>query len=175
MSSVQDLSFHPYQLKITAGLKSVSSRLPNIPKDIFNIKYRCTYRIIILLFIQNSLCNQHTEAISCLNQEFKILNILKWWQGWKCECKASKKVCIYCSRRKTPDSTWGCLSEALGKLGFWEFGWGRVWGKGGTEEVSLQATWDQGGQILSQLGGFQVSRRGLERGAKSKGNAPCIL
>ncbi len=30
---------------------------------------------------------------------------------------------------------------------------------------------------LSQLGGFQVSRRGLERGAKgiSKGNVPCIL
>jgi hypothetical protein len=68
-------------------------------------------------------------------------------------------------------------------LGIWR---GRVWEKGGSGEVSLQATWDRGGRILSQLGGFQVSRRGSERGtkgdkgelargAKSKGNAPCIL
>ena len=51
-------------------------------------------------------------------------------------------------------------------MGFWEFGGGRVRGKG----------WDRGGQltsnlrprwtVLSQLGGFQVSREGLERGAK---------
>ncbi len=41
----------------------------------------------------------------------------------------------------------------------------------GKGEVSLQATLDRGGQILSQLGGFQVSERGLERGARgiSKG------
>jgi hypothetical protein len=39
-----------------------------------------------------------------------------------------------------------------------------------------------GGRFLSQLGGFQVSRRGtkggkgeLARGSKSKGNAPCII
>ncbi len=30
----------------------------------------------------------------------------------------------------------------------------------------LQATWIQGGRILSQQGGFQVSREGLERGTK---------
>jgi hypothetical protein len=41
--------------------------------------------------------------------------------------------------------------------GFWEFGGERV----GSGEVSLQATWERGGRILSQLGGFQVSRRGL--------------
>jgi hypothetical protein len=38
-------------------------------------------------------------------------------------------------------------------------------------EVSLQAIGDQGGWILSQQGGFQVSERGSERGARgiSKG------
>ncbi len=48
--------------------------------------------------------------------------------------------------------------------------------------VSLRATQERGGQFLSQLGGFQVSRRGqrgrkgeLARGDKSKGNAPCIV
>ncbi len=48
----------------------------------------------------------------------------------------------------------------------------------GTREVSSQATWDRGGRILSQLGGFQVSRRGYKR--KTKGNwqhcnlCPCV-
>ncbi len=54
-------------------------------------------------------------------------------------------------------------------MGFWEFGGGRVWGRVGAREVSLQATCDRGGRILSQLGGFQVSRRGLkgeQRGGK---------
>jgi hypothetical protein len=70
-----------------------------------------------------------------------------------------------------------------GVLGIWR---GEGWEGVGTGEVSLQATWDRGGRILSQLGGFQVSRRGLkgEQGEtkgnqqgerKSKGNAPCIL
>ncbi len=36
----------------------------------------------------------------------------------------------------------------------------------GNGEVSLRATWERGGRILSQQGGFQVSREGLERGAK---------
>ncbi len=90
----------------------------------------------------------------------------------------------YCSGQKMPDSSWGRLSEALGKLGFWEFERGRGWVKGRAGEVSLQATWDPGGQILSQLGGFQVSRKGVRKGSKgrsargeekSKGNAPCIL
>ncbi len=38
-------------------------------------------------------------------------------------------------------------------------------------EFSLQAIGDQGGRILSQQGGFQVSERGSERGARgnSKG------
>jgi hypothetical protein len=46
---------------------------------------------------------------------------------------------------------------------------GGVGKKGGTGEVSSQATWDRGGRILSQLGGFQVSRKGSkgeQRGAK---------
>ncbi len=29
----------------------------------------------------------------------------------------------------------------------------------GDDEISLRATWDQGGRILSQQGGFQVSKR----------------
>jgi hypothetical protein len=80
-------------------------------------------------------------------------------------------------------SQWGA-----GYLGFREFGGGRVLWKGERGEVSLQATWDRGGRILSQLGGFQVSGRGSgkrrgeqgEQGewakgnGKSKGNAPCI-
>ncbi len=37
--------------------------------------------------------------------------------------------------------------------------------KGGVRGVSLQATRDRGGRFLSQLGGFQVSRRG-QRGEK---------
>jgi hypothetical protein len=42
----------------------------------------------------------------------------------------------------------------------------------GNGEVSLRATWERGGRILSQLGGFQVSRegekgeQGEQRGAK---------
>ncbi len=39
-------------------------------------------------------------------------------------------------------------------LGFWEFGGGRDWEGVQKGEVSLQATWDQGGPILSHLGGF---------------------
>jgi hypothetical protein len=44
---------------------------------------------------------------------------------------------------------------------------GEQMGRDGYEEISLQATWDQGGRILSQQGGFQVSKRGQER--KQKG------
>ncbi len=51
------------------------------------------------------------------------------------------------------------------------FGSGKPWGVGilgrvvyepgeGNGEVSLRATWERGGRILSQLGGFQVSREG---------------
>jgi hypothetical protein len=48
--------------------------------------------------------------------------------------------------------------------------WGADGGDG-DEEISLRATWDQGGRILSQQGGFQVSKRGQEREQKeiSKG------
>ncbi len=50
--------------------------------------------------------------------------------------------------------------------------WGSRKGEGGkrvgSRGVSLQATWDGGGRILSQLGGFQVSRRGPKGGAKGK-------
>jgi hypothetical protein len=73
-------------------------------------------------------------------------------------------------------------------LGFREFGKGRAGGGGrvGSKGVSLRATGSRGGRVLSQLGGFQVSRVGskrdkgegkedLARGGKSKGNAPCIV
>ncbi len=48
---------------------------------------------------------------------------------------------------------------------------GEQMGRDGDEEISLRAIWDQGGQILSQQGGFQVSKRGQEREQKgiSKG------
>jgi hypothetical protein len=55
-------------------------------------------------------------------------------------------------------------------------------GRDGNEEISLRATWDQGGRILSQLGGFQVSKgvkkgeqKGLQHGEKNKRkSATCI-
>jgi hypothetical protein len=54
--------------------------------------------------------------------------------------------------------------ENPGGSGFWDEG---VYEPGeGNGEVSLQATWIRGGRILSQQGGFQVSREGLERGTK---------
>ncbi len=54
--------------------------------------------------------------------------------------------------------------ENPGGSGFWGRG---VYEPGeGNGEVSLRATWEQGGRILSRQGGFQVSREGLERGAK---------
>ncbi len=40
----------------------------------------------------------------------------------------------------------------------------------GDEGISLRATWDQGGRILSQQGGFQVSK-GAKQGEMSKGKA----
>jgi hypothetical protein len=58
---------------------------------------------------------------------------------------------------------------AIWVRGIWR---GRVWGKGGSGEVSLQATWDRGGRILSQLGGFQVSERGSKgEQRETKGNS----
>jgi hypothetical protein len=54
--------------------------------------------------------------------------------------------------------------ENPGGSGFWG---GRVYEPGeGNGEVSLRATWIRGGRILSQQGGFQVSREELERGTK---------
>jgi hypothetical protein len=51
------------------------------------------------------------------------------------------------------------------------------WVGGYMGQVSLRATWERGGRILSQQGGFQVSRKGSkrkQRGAKgSKENMPC--
>ncbi len=35
---------------------------------------------------------------------------------------------------------------------------GEQMGRDGNDEISLRATWDQGGRILSQQGGFQVSK-----------------
>ncbi len=55
--------------------------------------------------------------------------------------------------------------------GYWEFGVGREWERVEKGEVSLRVTRERGGRILSQLGGFQVSKRGQEREQKgiSKG------
>jgi hypothetical protein len=40
---------------------------------------------------------------------------------------------------------------------------GEQMGREGDEKISLRATWEQGGRILLQQGGFQVSKRGQER------------
>ncbi len=49
--------------------------------------------------------------------------------------------------------------------GGWEFGMGREWGGVEKGEVSLQATWDQGGQDrFMPKEGFQVSK-GNKRGS----------
>ncbi len=48
--------------------------------------------------------------------------------------------------------------------GFWN---GEGMGRDGNGEISLRASWDQGGQILSQQGRFQVSKR--EQKGEQKG------
>jgi hypothetical protein len=46
-----------------------------------------------------------------------------------------------------------------------EFGMGREWGGDGKGEVSLRATWGQGGQDrITPKEGFQVSKREMEGG-----------
>ncbi len=49
---------------------------------------------------------------------------------------------------------------------------GEQMGRNGDEKISLRATWDQGGRILSQQGGFQVSKGDQQGEIKSKGKAP---
>ncbi len=59
---------------------------------------------------------------------------------------------------------------------------GEQTGRDGNEEISLRATWDQGGRILLQQGGFQVSRgdqereqKGISKGReKERGKRHCI-
>ncbi len=46
---------------------------------------------------------------------------------------------------------------------------GEQMGRDGDGEISLRATWDQGGRILSQQGGFQVSKGDQEREQKGIG------
>ncbi len=46
----------------------------------------------------------------------------------------------------------------LGNPGGWDFGMRGIWARGGNEEISLRATWERGGRILSQQGGFQGSK-----------------
>jgi hypothetical protein len=49
---------------------------------------------------------------------------------------------------------------------------GRVYEPGeGNREVSLRATWERGGRILSQQGGFQVSRKG----SKGEQRETCLV
>jgi hypothetical protein len=56
----------------------------------------------------------------------------------------------------------------------WKFGMGREWGRVEKGEVSLRATWDQGGQDrFTSKEGFQVSKREVNREASKeskKGN-----
>jgi hypothetical protein len=48
-------------------------------------------------------------------------------------------------------------------LGCWEFGMGRECGGDGEGEVSLRATWGQGGRDrITPKEGFQVSKREME-------------
>jgi hypothetical protein len=66
-----------------------------------------------------------------------------------------------------PGCSGGRLSEARGVWGAGNLegeGWGRGWVKGGQFTSNLRTS----GRILSQLGGFQVSERGLERGANGR-------
>jgi hypothetical protein len=63
----------------------------------------------------------------------------------------------------------------------WEIA-GEQMGRDGNEGFSLQATWDQGGRILSQQGGFQVSKgvkkreqKGLQQGEKNKGESTTCI
>jgi hypothetical protein len=50
-------------------------------------------------------------------------------------------------------------------LGCWEVGMGREWGGDGEGEVSLRATWGQGGQdCITPKEGFQVSEREMVGG-----------
>ncbi len=52
----------------------------------------------------------------------------------------------------------------------WEFGMGKEWGGNGEGEVSLRATWDQGGRDhTTQKEGFQVSKRDLRKGSNWQG------
>ncbi len=49
-------------------------------------------------------------------------------------------------------------------------GMGREWGGNGEGEVSLRATWDQGGRgRTTQKEGFQVSKRDLSKGRNWQG------
>jgi hypothetical protein len=59
----------------------------------------------------------------------------------------------------------GC-AVGLGKSrGGQEIGMGRKWGGNGEWEVSLRATWDQGGRDrTTQEEGFQVSEKGIWQG-----------
>ncbi len=70
-----------------------------------------------------------------------------------------------CCGQKKPDS-WGRHSEALSNLGSGNLEGGGIGERVEKGEVSLQAAWDQGGPILSQLGGFQVSKEGSKGGQK---------
>jgi hypothetical protein len=53
----------------------------------------------------------------------------------------------------------------------WDFGMRGIRARGGKWEVSLRVTWERGGRILSQQGGFQVSGGGLEWGARGDNKA----
>ncbi len=53
-----------------------------------------------------------------------------------------------------------CLFGSGKTPGGRDFGWGARWAGEGNKGVSLLATRERGGRILSQQGGFQVSGKG---------------
>jgi hypothetical protein len=70
--------------------------------------------------------------------------------------------------------------ENPGGSGFWA---GGIYEPGeGNGEVSLRATWERGGRILLQQGGFQVSRqgekgeqKGISKGKKKQGECAVYI
>jgi hypothetical protein len=94
---------------------------------------------------------------------------------------------VYCSCTRAYGSGSQCRpNECI-------FGTGEPWGVGilgrgvyetgeGNGEVSLRATWERGGRILSQLGGFQVSRegkkgeqKGISKGKEKQGECAVYI
>ncbi len=94
-------------------------------------------------------------------QNFLLVQHPFYWLSNKCYCARSWELGSQC---RPNECTYIWIWKTLGGR---DFGAEGVYEPGeGNGEVSLRATWIWGGRILSQQGGFQVSREGLERGTK---------